>query len=88
LPWTARIAEVNIDVGFQTEPSVIREFLAAIPGQRFVQFPRFRHRCIYDNSINTDRCRYILNLMLAQEVYRNIALLGCNDLDDLASRIR
>src|SRR5712691_8146480 len=32
LPRTLRIAEVNIDVGCQREPSMIRKFLAAVPG--------------------------------------------------------
>ncbi len=37
LPRASQIAEVNIDVGRQAKPTMIREFLAAVPGQRFVQ---------------------------------------------------
>src|SRR4029077_20230006 len=40
LPRTLRIAEVNIDVGRQREPSMIRKFLASVPGQRFIQLTR------------------------------------------------
>ena len=40
LPRALRIAEVNIDVGRQRKASMIREFLAPIPGQRFIQFTR------------------------------------------------
>ena len=40
LPWTSRIAEVHIDVRRQAKPTMIGEFLAAIPGQGFIQFVR------------------------------------------------
>jgi len=40
LPRALRIAEVNIDVGRQAKPPMIGQFLAAVPGQRFVQFAR------------------------------------------------
>ena len=40
LPRTSRVTEVNIDVGRQAKPPMIREFLAPIPGQRFVQLGR------------------------------------------------
>ena len=40
LPRTARVAEVNIDVRRQAKPSMIREFLAAVPGQGFIEFAR------------------------------------------------
>jgi hypothetical protein len=40
LPRALRIAEVNIDVGRQRKSSMIRKFLAPIPGQRFIQFTR------------------------------------------------
>ena len=38
LPGTSRITEVHLDVGVQAEALVIRHFLAAIPGQRFIEF--------------------------------------------------
>jgi len=37
LPWTLRIAEVDINIGCQCEPLVVSEFLAPIPGQGFVE---------------------------------------------------
>ena len=37
LPRTLRIAEVDIDVGRQSKAPVIRQFLAPVPGQRFVE---------------------------------------------------
>ncbi len=40
LPRALRIAEVNINVGRQAKPSMIGEFLAAVPGQRFIQLAR------------------------------------------------
>ena len=40
LPRTARVAEVNIDVRRQAKPSMIREFFAAVPGERFIEFAR------------------------------------------------
>jgi len=32
LPWTLRIAEVNVDVGRQRKSAMIRQFLAPVPG--------------------------------------------------------
>ena len=40
LPRALRIAEVNVDVCRHAEPAMIREFLAAVPGQGFVEFGR------------------------------------------------
>jgi hypothetical protein len=40
LPRTLRIAEVNIDVGCQRKSSMIRKFLAPVPGQRLIQLVR------------------------------------------------
>ncbi len=40
LPEASRITKVHFDIGVQAEAFVIRHFLAAIPGQRFVEFPR------------------------------------------------
>jgi hypothetical protein len=40
LPRALRIAEVNIDVGRQRKLSMIRKFLAPVPGQRLIQFAR------------------------------------------------
>ena len=40
LPRTLRIAEVDIDVGCLAKPSMIREFLAPVPGQGFIQLGR------------------------------------------------
>ena len=38
LPWTARFTEVDIDVRHQAELAMIRELLAAVPGELFLQF--------------------------------------------------
>ena len=46
LPRTLRIAEVDINVGRQGKLFVGREFLAPVPGQRFVQFRRQRLRLL------------------------------------------
>ena len=51
LPRTSRVAEINIDIGLQAKPSMIRELLATIPGQRFVQFRR-QLPCLLDESGN------------------------------------
>lgn len=40
LPRTLRIAEVDIDIGRQAKPAMIREFLATVPSQGFIQFSR------------------------------------------------
>lgn len=40
LPGALRIAEIDGDVGFHREAAMIGELLAAIPGQRFVEFVR------------------------------------------------
>jgi hypothetical protein len=40
LPRALRIAEVDVNVGHQGKLLVGAEFLAAVPGQRFVQFRR------------------------------------------------
>ena len=40
LPGTLWITEVNLDVGRQCETLVIGHLLAAIPGERLVEFPR------------------------------------------------
>ncbi len=40
LPRALRITEVDIDVGRQAKPSMIREFLAPVPGQGFVKLGR------------------------------------------------
>ena len=40
LPWTLRVAEVDINVGRQAEPAMIREFFAAVPGQGLVELGR------------------------------------------------
>jgi hypothetical protein len=40
LPRALRIAEVNVDVGRQRKASMIRKFLAAVPGQRFIELAR------------------------------------------------
>src|SRR3984893_5884487 len=40
LPRALRIAKVNVDVADQRKSSMIRKFLAPVPGQRPVQFPR------------------------------------------------
>src|SRR5258706_1944322 len=37
LPRALWIAEVNIDAGRQRKSSMIRKFLAPVPGQRFIQ---------------------------------------------------
>ncbi len=37
LPRAARVAEVNIDVRRQAKAAMIREFLAAVPGQGFAR---------------------------------------------------
>ena len=37
LPRTLRIAEVNVDVGRQRKSSMIRKFLAPVPGQGLIQ---------------------------------------------------
>ena len=44
LPRTLWIAKVNIDVGRQREASMIRKFLASVPGQRLVSANRERRR--------------------------------------------
>src|SRR5258708_4936912 len=33
LPWALRIAKINVDVCRQREPSMVRKFLATVPGQ-------------------------------------------------------
>ena len=40
LPRALRIAKINVDVCRQREASVVRKFLATVPGQRFIQFLR------------------------------------------------
>ena len=40
LPWALRITEVDIDVGRQAEPAMVREFLAPVPGQGLVELGR------------------------------------------------
>src|SRR6202521_5475079 len=40
LPRALRIAEVNVNVGRQRKSSMIRKFLAPVPGQRSVQLTR------------------------------------------------
>jgi CheY-like chemotaxis protein len=40
LPRALRIAKINVDVGRQRKSSMIRKFLAPVPGQRLVQFAR------------------------------------------------
>jgi len=40
LPRASRIAEVNINVGRQAKSLMIRQFLALVPGQRFIEFAR------------------------------------------------
>ena len=42
LPRALWIAEVNVNVGRQAEPLMIREFLAAVLRQRLVEFGRQR----------------------------------------------
>ena len=38
LPRALRITEVNVNVGRQRKSSMIRKFLAPVPGQRFIEF--------------------------------------------------
>ena len=40
LPWALRIAEVDVNVGRQRKSTMIRQFLAPVPGQRFIEFTR------------------------------------------------
>src|SRR5450432_3640258 len=40
LPRALRIAKINVDVGRQREASMVRKFLATVPGQRFIQLAR------------------------------------------------
>src|SRR3974377_352988 len=40
LPRALRIAEVNINVGRQREPAMIRKLLAAVPGQGLIELSR------------------------------------------------
>ena len=40
LPRAPRVTEEDLDVGIQTEALMIRHFLAPVPGQRLVEFPR------------------------------------------------
>src|SRR5450432_4513335 len=40
LPRALRVAKINVDVGRQREASMVRKFLAAVPGQRFIQLAR------------------------------------------------
>src|SRR5712671_6456788 len=47
LPWALRIAKINVDVCRQREPSMVRKFLATVPGQRFIQLARSLS-CLFD----------------------------------------
>ena len=38
LPRALRIAKINVDVGRQRKLSMIRKFLATVPGQRLIEF--------------------------------------------------
>ena len=46
LPRTSRITEVDIDVRRQAKTAMIREFLAAVPGQGFKQFAGSFFACL------------------------------------------
>src|SRR5271154_91100 len=37
LPWALRIAKIDVDVGRQRKATMIRQFLAAVPGQGLIQ---------------------------------------------------
>ena len=50
LPQTLRIAKVNIDVGRQGKPFMIREFFAPVPGQGLVELPR-QLLCLLDECV-------------------------------------
>jgi hypothetical protein len=62
LPQTARIKEVNSDVGYQAKPPIIREFLAAIP--------RLRLLCRTETSMNTPHYQNTLHLPVEDKVLR------------------
>ena len=62
LPRTARIADVNIDVGCQAKPPMIREFLAAIP--------RLRLLCRTETSTNTPHHQNTFHLPVEDKVLR------------------
>jgi hypothetical protein len=53
LPRTLRIAEVNLDIGRQRLPPMIRKLFAAVPGQRLVQLIRYRLRLLDQRGNNT-----------------------------------
>src|SRR3974390_1197440 len=55
LPRALRIAEVNIDVGRQREPAMIRKRLAAVPGQGLIELSRER-LCLFDERGNDRLC--------------------------------
>src|SRR5664279_2071648 len=40
LPWALRITEVNVDIGRQRKSAMIRQLLATVPGQRFIELTR------------------------------------------------
>ena len=40
LPRALRIAEIDVDFGRQRKSTMIRKFLAAVPGQRFIELAR------------------------------------------------
>src|SRR6476659_3092136 len=40
MPWAMRITQLNVNVRRQRKSSMIRKFLAAVPGQRFIQLAR------------------------------------------------
>ncbi len=61
LPRALRIAEVNINVGRKLEALVIRKLLAAIPGQRFIQFTRQLLR-LFDQGRYDALCILVWNL--------------------------
>src|SRR5665811_1563414 len=52
LPRTLRIAEVNVDVGRQRKSSMIRKFLAPVPGQRLIQLTRQHFRLLDERGNN------------------------------------
>ncbi len=51
MPGALRVTEVHLDVGIQAEALMICHFLAAIPGQRFVEFSR-QLVCMLDERVD------------------------------------
>ena len=49
LPRTLRITEVDVDVGRECKASMIRQFLASVPGQGLIQLP-WQLLCLLDEG--------------------------------------